>query len=585
MKKLVAIVVFTLVSTISAGHALALTASEEMKRQSLVAQELSKYRHKVLTYDASLLEASDKAFLRHMMNAAEIIEEINMLQLNPKNLEFKNEIEKKGTVGDKILFHRNQCPWCLDSEEFLCNALKSVSSKQIGWDFWPEGMDEKMLGKLKDQGNFHELLSPFTYVKKDKGDKYKAIPFASYPLLSDRLRKLSEELNQALPFVKDKSLKKFLRSRSKAFEEDSAFPYDKSDYDWIALKGPWEITVGPYETYKEPMKTKAQFEMYIAREDPLVGSQLKNIKKHIQDYENHFAKFIGPKLYKPRKLDSRIKIRAVELIYAAGDGRSPHGATVAYHLPNQGKAIEEGLYKKVLLVNHMKLFTPLMKKRARVSLVKEQVLLVDEWSDIMNTVFHELSHGFGAYETMKIKVDGKKTTIAQALGPLETLIEELKADVASLWFIPYLVEQGLMDKDEVKKRYITAVMHLFGLSQYSLKGTYAQMAAVELGNLMDHKALVYNPKTGLFKIDYEKFPQAVESLLKRIVNIQLTGNSTDAELLRAEYIRKNRDGTFSFQPVLLKPMAKLKRAFDRAQLKSFAIDYEVKGLATNDMRH
>jgi hypothetical protein len=257
--------------------------------------------------------------------------------------------------------------------------------------------------------------------------------------------------------------------------------------------------------------------MYIGREDQKVSRQLAVFKKHLQDFENHLADFMGRDLYQPRKLDKRIVIRAVDVVYASGDGRSPHGGTVAYHLPNRGRAVAMGLYKKILLINHMRLFIPLMQKRAKVALIKEQVPLVTEWSDIMNTTFHEFAHGFGAHEDLRIKnVKGKISTVAKSLGPYETLLEELKADVASQWFVPYLVQRGLMEDKEVNSRYATAVMHLFGLLQYSLKGTYPQMAAIELGNLMEQGALSFDKKTGLFQINFDRYHGAVESLLKRV---------------------------------------------------------------------
>jgi len=569
--------VFCILFAFVAIGANAATPAQERMREALVATELARYEHRILTYDASKLSEKEKTFLRHMLDAAKIVEEINMLQINPKNLEYMAEIGEKGSNGDKMLFHRNQGPWCLESDDPLCNALSSLPQKKIGWGFWPEGMNEKVLTELERMKNTDELLGPFTFVTYED-EKFKAIPFGESPLIGGRMKQLALHLREAAKFTDEPSLRKFLNSRADAFETKSAFPYDASDFDWIAIEGPWEVTVGAYETYKEPMRKKAQFEMYVAREDPKVGGQLSEYKGHLQEFENHLADFIGKDLYKPKKLDTRIQIRAVELIKAAGDGRSPHGATVAYHLPNRGKSVDMGLYKKVMLLNHMRLFTPLMRERARVALAKEQAQLVDEWADIMNTTFHEFAHGFGAHEELPIVVDGHKTTVGKALGPIETLMEELKADVASLWFIPYLVEKGLMKKEEVEKRYTTAVMHMFGLLQYALKTTYPQMAAVEVGNLMEKGALSFDRTNERFTIRFDRMPAAIEDLMKKILAIQITGDKEAAEDLRERYVKKLGEEKYEFGPLLKEPMTKLKTAFDKAKLKSFAIDYEVTGL-------
>ncbi len=577
MRTAIVFLAAALVVVILAGAVRAAVIDKERRRQLLVAAELGKYEHRVLTYDASSLSEKEKSFLKHMLEAAKIVGEINMLQINPKNLAFKEEVEKTGSNADKMLFHRNQGPWCLEIEDSLCNALASMPEKRIGWGFWPAGMNDKMLAQIEKMKDAKELMSPFTFVVREE-EKFKAVSFASSPLIAERMRALASHLREAVKFTDEPSLVRFLESRAKAFETKSSFPYDESDFDWIALEGPWEVTVGPYETYKEPFKTKAQFEMYVAREDPKVGAELSAYKKHLQEFERHLADFTGKDIYKARKLDPRIQIRAAQLIHAAGDGRNPHGATVAYHLPNRGKSVETGLYKKVILLNHMRLFTPLMQKRAKIALAGDQASLVDEWADIMNTTFHEFAHGFGAHEELAIVVDGKKTTVGEALGTAETLMEELKADVASLWFIHYLVKTGLMRPEEVNKRYTTAVMHLFGLLQYSLGGTYPQMAAVEVGNMMEKGALKFDSASGRFTIHFDRMPAAIDDLMKKIVTIQVTGDKDGAEALRQRYVKKIAADKFEFAPLIKEPLAKLKAAFDKAKLKSFAIDYEVTGL-------
>ncbi|MFH1873616.1 MAG: hypothetical protein ABH859_00305 [Pseudomonadota bacterium] len=573
MKIILKIILIVLLSC----NCLAAVSDQQKKRDDLVAEELKKYKHKEIKYDASDLSAKDQAFLKRMLKAAQIVEEINMLQLNPHNLEYQKEVQNVGSRKDKILFHRNQSCWCSENQDVLCNACPGLPDRKIGWDFWPDDMNENLLKDFEKLPNASALLSPFTYVKADKFKKYSAIPFASYPLIADQIKRLADVLRLAATDAQDLTLKKFLRSRARAMEAKQAFSYDSSDLDWIGLQGPWELTIGPYETYKEPFKHKAQFEMYLGRIHPEVTKKLNVYKKYLQDFENHFANFVGKELYKPRKLDKGVVIRAIDVIYAAGDGRSAHGATVAYHLPNRGRAIEKGLSKKVLLVNHMQLFGPLMKKRAKVSLVKDQVALVQEWSDIMNTTFHEFAHGLGAHEELKIRdVKGRQTTVSQALGSMETLMEELKADVASQWFVPYLVKQGLLKPEEVNSRYATAVQHLFGLIQYSLKGTYAQMAAVELGNLMDYGVLRYDQEEEKFDINFEKYHGAVEQLLKRVATIQLTGDKDGAQALRDQYVKKDKGDQYQLLSPLNDFIAQLKQAFEDEKLKSYAIDYKVK---------
>ena len=57
--------------------------------------------------------------------------------------------------------------------------------------------------------------------------------------------------------------------------------------------------------------------------------------------------------------------------------------------------------------------------------------------------------------------------------------------------------------------------------------------------------------------------------------IQLTGDIKGARALRDQYVKKGENGKFILQPPLLRPMEKLKQAFNKAKLKSFAIDYKL----------
>ena len=117
------------------------------------------------------------------------------------------------------------------------------------------------------------------------------------------------------------SLRKFLESRAAAFTSDDPYPYDDSDYDWIALQGDWEVTVGPYEVYKNPRQLKALFEMYIGREDKKLTADLVRFKENLQEMENSLGGLVGKDVYQSRKLDPRISLRVADIWMASGDGR------------------------------------------------------------------------------------------------------------------------------------------------------------------------------------------------------------------------------------------------------------------------
>jgi hypothetical protein len=260
---------------------------------------------------------------------------------------------------------------------------------------------------------------------------------------------------------------------------------------------------------------------------------------------------------------------------AAGDGRRDRGAIVAYHLPNRGKSVDDGLYKKVMMVNHSLAFEPVSKARAELVLDPAQVRLVDAMADIRNVTFHELAHGFGAYSALKVKnAKGATLTVKEALKEHDSIIEELKADTMGLW----LIAKSGIEGEEAMKRYASGVMHALGLLQYPLEGTYPRMVAIQLGWLLDHGALTWDGAAKKYKVDFDKMPAAVEELVKRVATIQLTGDTEGARVLVDAYIVRKGDAEYELKGVLNEARRVMVDEFKAAGIKSPSLRYAVTGL-------
>jgi hypothetical protein len=549
-------------------------------RQPLLQAEWDAYKDTVITNDASTLPEKEREMLTYLLEAAKVVEELHMLQLHPDNLKWRDMLIATGTDIEKKIFFRNQMPWCEDNPDPLCRALEEAPpEKQIGYMHWPKGFTAADVKALSREINGPELLSPFTVVRKNPAGGYRAIPYTRDVLLGPKMKRLAELLRKAARYAPDDTLKTFLESRADAFEASTAFPYDKSDLDWIALKGDWEVTVGPYEVYDNPFQIKALFEMFIGREDKILSSELAKLKGRLQEMENMLAALVGETIYQPRTLDANIAIRAIDVWMASGDGRNSRGATVAFHLPNRGTAVERGLYKKVMLVNHSKAFEPMAKARADLVLEPAQAAMVNFRDGITNVTFHELSHGFGAYHEMKITdKEGRRTTIKEALRNFESLMEELKADVLGLMLSKYLSDKGELSEEALLKRYVCNLVHLLGLLQYPLDGAYPQMSAIQLGWFIDHGAVLWHPESGQLHVVREKMSDAVAALIKTVSTIQLQGDFKGAEALYDKYVDKS-DKTVRLNGVLNEIREAIVKRFKEAGIKSPSLRYEVKGIS------
>jgi hypothetical protein len=550
---------------------------QELKRRELVAAELAKVNPYPVKSSVVGLPEAEQAMVRELLAAARVVDRLNALQITARNDEYAREVAASGTPDDRALYARNQGPWCEDSDEALCGTLASLPKRELGTYLWPEGMTDAEFAGLAQEPAAKELMSPFTLVRQGEGG-FKAVPYVQDPLFAPLIKELAAHLRAAATHTGEPTLKKFLEARAAALESPEAFPYDASDYDWIALDGKWEVTVGPYETYKDPRQVKARFEMFFGPVDEAVTAQLAPFRANLQAFEEKVADLVGRDLYQVRKLDPRIVVRAIDCWYAAGDGRNPQGAIAAFHLPNRGVSVEEGLYKKVMLVNHMKSFQPIMQARAELILAQELRQYVTGDADVLNTTFHEFCHGFGAHDEYAITLrDGTTTTVHGALKEYTSLLEEEKADVLGLWLVADQVKSGAITAEQARARYASHVMHLFGLLQYAFKGTYPQMAAIELGWYLEHGGLKLDAD-GTWSLDFEKMPAAVEGLAKSVATLQLSGDYDATREFVARYVTRLPDGGVEPAALLKAPLADVSARFKSKQIKSISINYTIEGL-------
>jgi len=500
------------------------------KGRKLLETERVLFDDKLIEHDATGLPDAEKEMLNHLLSAARLIDEIHMLQLNPEN-----------PAGH-----------------------------------WPADLSYADYSGLGRQINGKELLSPFTVVRRDGKGKLVAVPYAADELLGPRMRQVADELRAASRKAPDRTLASFLRSRAGAFAAETAYPYDASDYAWIGVRGDWEVTVGPYETYRDARRTKAFFEMYVGRVDEGTTMELKRLEDDRQAVEEALIALVGPETYRGRKLDPRISIRAVDVWMASGDGRRAGGAAVAVHLPNRGPAADEGLYKKLLMVNHNAALGQATEAGARLLLDEAQIPFVDARAGVVNAALGEFSRGLGASSEMKVTNPmGKETTVREALKEHDPVIEEAKAASLGLWLVSFQRGNGWIGEDEARKRYATAMVHALSMLQYPLSEPAPRAAAILLGWCLAEGALAWDAGKGRWTVDFDRAPAAAESLARKVATIQCTGDHAQAGALVGAHIDEADDGGDRLAGVLEDARQVMTARFGEAGIRSPSLRYRV----------
>ena len=190
-----------------------LSAEADRDRMGLVKTELDRLKEHPMVFSARELQPRERRFLAVLHGAAEVVEDLALLQDNPKMLEYRRGVEKTGMADDRRLFLRNRGPWCLSVPDVRCCALRSMPPRAVGLHGWPADMTDKDFRSIKSASNASALLSPYTLVRR-RGKKLVAVAPAKDPLLGPHVKKLTALLRRAARHAENESLQKYLRARA-----------------------------------------------------------------------------------------------------------------------------------------------------------------------------------------------------------------------------------------------------------------------------------------------------------------------------------------------------------------------------------
>ncbi len=514
------------------------------QRQERLRREWERYEDVVVEHSVADLPEAERGFARRLIEAAALVEEIHLLQIHPSNIEWRDRIEGGGTELERRLFHRYQSPWCLDDPDPECNALSGRPPREYGRGLWPAGIGTAEVEAMGRLINGRELLSPYTVVERREDGRLRAVPFAAAPEIGPRMSRLAGKLREAAGVAQHPGLKRFLSSRADALESGSPLPFDASDMDWLRLDGPWEVTIGPYETYDCPRGIKALFQMWLGRVDEGLTAEVRRLTGDLEGLEAALAALLGQEAYGGRIPDPRFAPRAVDVWIAAGDARRERGAILAYHLPGRGRAADEGAGRSVVLANHGPPFAGADRDLASRMLAADQAALVHPGAALANVAFHELAHGLGLSPEARITdAQGRSTSLRDALRGQAILVEELKADALGMWLLGFEKSRGAVTADTERSRWASAVVRWLGLMRGPLTGTHGRMAAIQLGWHIEAGSLTWSPEEGRLVVDFDKMAPAAEGLAGEVLGIQLAGDHARARALVGRFIESGAGGS------------------------------------------
>lgn len=358
------------------------------------------------------------------------------------------------------------------------------------------------------------LVSPYTVIRR-REDRLQAVPY--HEEYREFMQPTADALRRAAGLTENPSLSRFLRSRADALQSDD---YYQSDVDWINLKdNAWDITLGPYEVYRDTLLGLKAF--YMAVIERVEVEESKNLGVYLKYLDRLEELLPYPEEQKPKGVKFNTAFAVVRDVYRAGDILYGYQA-VAQNLPNDPRVLSEYGSKKTFYKNMFDIRSErLAKPLVRELIAEDQIPLFDTKLYFQGVLFHEIAHALGPRYAQR---NGQRLTLHEALKERYPAFEEGKADVVGFFSEDFLVQDGFFPKAQAAAHAVAYLASKLRSIRFGMKEAHGLGAMCQLNHHMQRGAIALDEKTGRFRVHPDRLAESIRSLAERMLRLQATGD-------------------------------------------------------------
>lgn len=356
-------------------------------------------------------------------------------------------------------------------------------------------------------------------MRDDPGDRvFYALPYSvayadslmvAYKILFETAELIEEE---------DADYADYLRNRARDILSDD---YESGDASWVTGRfHNLNSAIGSYEVYDDQLYgVKSFFSLNVLLRDRAKSDELGEAIRGLQAFENSLP-------YEPVGWDGKTdkkRVRAnipIGVYNVVADFAQSRGRNTATILPNESEHARK-YGRTILLRNNIMSDTDLfgVRQDAYTAAVSEEFadLLTSE-GGFYRTLWHEIGHYLGVDRTR----DG--SDLVEALKTYASVCEELKADLVSLYLTVPLEQSGYYTKDKRRAVYADGIRRVLRKNKPQLSQPYGTMQLMQFNYFLDRGLLVFDKKAGRLHIDFDRYPETVESMLREVLAIQYEGD-------------------------------------------------------------
>jgi len=354
---------------------------------------------------------------------------------------------------------------------------------------------------------------------KSEEDLY-VVPY-SVAYANDLMRVYSL-LQQAAAIIRaeDAEFARFLSHRAVDILRDD---YEAGDAAWVRGKFKHlNAQIGSYEVYDDELyAVKTFFSLSLLIKDLKKSADLESALTGFQELEDAL-----PYQYH-KKVQENIPVGVYNVIADFGQSRGANTATI---LPNESYLARK--YGRIILIRQNIISNPELYSISRTSW---KAAVMDRHFDdykadgnFYRTLWHEIGHYLGP----DLAEDGR--TLGEALQEYSQVLEELKADLVSLFLTKPLEKRGYYSVEQVRSVYASGIRRVLLKNQPKKGQTYQTMELMQMNYFLEHGLLEFDKADGRFGIAYDKYNDVIAGMLGEVLALQYSGDKKAA----GNFIRK-----------------------------------------------
>ncbi|MEP6718719.1 MAG: zincin-like metallopeptidase domain-containing protein [bacterium] len=352
-------------------------------------------------------------------------------------------------------------------------------------------------------------------------DKFYAIPYSV--AFADELTKAYDLLNQAADLVEkdDEEFAGYLRNRGRDLLSDD---YESGDAAWVTAHFKnLNAQIGSYETYDDELfgvKSFFGFSLLSTRQQETTA--LRQAMKGLQaledslPYDHH------------KKVREDIPVGVYDVVADFGQTRGGNTATI---LPNESYLARRYGRTILLRANIMRdqsIFESTSNNLAA-AIGPEQAKDLTNEGNFYRTLWHEVGHYLGVDRTKDNR------DLDEALQEDSSAMEEMKADLVSLFVAEALHKQGYYNDAQLKSVYAGGILRVLQNNKPRRDQPYNTMQLMQWNYFLENGLLTFDQSSHTMRVHYDKYHSVVGKLLAKVLEVQYAGDKAAADRFIDQY--------------------------------------------------